>query len=80
MPDRAAFESAAVVQRQFEERFAGEPDIVGIGLGQNAAADGFAITVQVSKPPVAGSFPDRFGGLEVVVTVVGPSEAFRSSD
>ena len=75
MPDRAAFDSAASVQRQFEETFAADPNIVGIGLGLNRAADGLAISVQVSAPPTAGSLPEQFSGLEVVVVVVGRIEA-----
>ena len=74
MPDRAAFDSAVAVQRQFEARFAADPNVVGIGLGLNAAADGPALSVLVSKPPTTGTLPDRFGGLEVIVLVVGEIE------
>lgn len=73
MPDRAAFDRAAAIQRQFEAQFASDPNVVGIGLGLNAAADGPALNVQVSKPP-AGELPERFGGLEVIVLVVGEIE------
>lgn len=75
MPDRAAFDSAASVQRQFEQEFAGNPNILGIGLGLNSAADALVISVQVSEPPAVGSIPTQFGGLEVLVIVVGRIEA-----
>lgn len=71
MPDRAAFDRAAAVQRQFEQEFLPDPNIVGIGLGQNAAADGFIISVQLSETPPDGFFPKRFGGLEVLLIVAG---------
>ena len=70
MPDRA-IPDAAAIQRQFEAQFAADPNVVGIGLGANAAADGPAISVLVVEPPAAGALPERFGGLEVVVIVVG---------
>jgi hypothetical protein len=70
MPDTASVR-ARVIQRQFEEQYAADPNVVGIGLGLNAAADGPALSVQVTRPPAAGSFPEQFGGLEVIVLVVG---------
>lgn len=70
MPD-AAMVRARAVQSQFEEQYAADPNVVGIGLGLNAAKDGPALSVQVTRAPAAGTFPDQFGGLDVIVLVVG---------
>ncbi len=71
MPDHAALDRAAAIQRQFEEQFAADPNVVGIGIGLNAAENGPALNVQVTQRPAVGQLPDHFDGLEVIVIVVG---------
>jgi hypothetical protein len=75
MQDPNAADSAQLVQRQFEKQFADNPNLLGVGIGQTADETKPALTVLMSKPPAAGTLPDVFEGLDVVVVVVGANEA-----
>ena len=74
--DRQAFEKAALIQRQFEDRYCDLPSVVGVGLGLNSASDGPAINVQVTQELPVRALPKKFRGLEVVVDIVGEVQAY----
>ncbi|HTV70113.1 MAG TPA: hypothetical protein VMF90_16405 [Rhizobiaceae bacterium] len=63
------------IQKAFEERFAGEEGILGIGIRNNAAEDDLALSVSVTTREQAAKLPADFEGLEVVVDVVGEFRA-----
>lgn len=67
---------AAAIQQAFEEKFGGDEELLGVGLGLNAAGDDLAITVLARKPETASRLPSDFKGLDVVVEVVGANTAY----
>jgi hypothetical protein len=75
MPGPDAADSARLVQQQFERQFAETPNLLGVGIGQTADGNRPTLTVLVSEPPIAGALPDTFGGLDVVVVLVGANKA-----
>ncbi len=70
------FKQAETVQKAFEQQFALAPDVMGIGLGLNAKADAPALNVQVRNAEAREVLPTTFGGLDVVVEVVGDVHAY----
>lgn len=72
--DRKAFEDAIAIQREFEKRYSGIREVVGIGIGLNKAADAPAINVQIARD-AGGKLPSSFQGLDVVLDVVGDIDA-----
>ena len=67
---------AAEIQRDFEEEFGADQELLGVGIGLNAAGDDLAISVLVKRPEAASQLPSEFKGLDVVVDVVGANTAY----
>jgi hypothetical protein len=74
--DPRAFEAAMAIQKEFEDRFAALPDILGIGLCLNAESTGPALNVQVTDEPAKAHLPQTFHDLEVIVDIVGENRRF----
>lgn len=73
---RHSIDQATAIQKDFEEAYANESGVVGIGIGLNDRRDDLAINVQVSKPATVQKLPKTFDGLDVVVDVVGAVRSF----
>lgn len=71
-----AIEQASEIQRVFEDRYAKEEKVVGVGLGLNERGNDLALNVQVSDQSAVADLPKTFSGLEVIVDVVGEVEAY----
>jgi hypothetical protein len=67
---------ATEIQRAFQEKFGANEELLGIGIGLNAAGDDLAISVLVKRPETASQLPTEFKGLDVVVDVVGANTAY----
>lgn len=70
-----SMEEAVEIQKAFERRFAGNGELLSVGIGLNGAMDDLAINVCVSRPKEAEHLPKTFDGLDVVVDVVGAIRA-----
>ena len=69
--DELAMRKAEVVQKDFEDHYGNMDKIVGIGIGLNAQQNDLALNVQVSDQSALRSLPRHYGGLDVVINVVG---------
>ena len=67
---------ATEIQQAFQEAFGADQNLLGIGIGLNAAGDNLAISVLVKKQETASQLPSAFKGLDVVVDVVGANTAY----
>jgi hypothetical protein len=67
---------AVEIQKAFEEKFAGEECLVGVGIGLNSSRDDLALNVSVTRKREAQRLPKTFDGLDVVVDVVGTIRAY----
>ena len=56
----------AAIQKDFEEAYANESGVVGIGISLNDKNDDLAINVQVSQQAIVQKLPKTFDGLDVV--------------
>lgn len=74
--EAGAFEAAMAIQKEFEDRFAAMPDILGVGICLNTTSDGPALNVQVTDEPAKAHLPLTFRELEVIVDVVGENRRF----
>lgn len=70
-----SMDEARRIQKAFEERFAGEKGVLGIGIRRNAVEDDLALSVSVSTKEEAARLPANFEGLDVLVDVVGEFKA-----
>jgi hypothetical protein len=67
-PSPTSIEAARAAKASARLKFAGRPDVVGIGLTRRGA--GYAIKINVSAPGGA-ALPLEWGGVPVVTEVVG---------
>lgn len=71
-----AMRKAQVVQKDFEDHYGNMDKIVGIGIGLNAQQNDLALNVQVLDQSALGALPRHYGGLDVVINVVGEVSAY----
>lgn len=69
-------EQAERAQKAFEQKYAKNDGVLGIGVGLNAARNDLAINVFVSTDKDGSKLPSTFDGLDVVVDVAGEFRAF----
>ena len=60
---------ARSAKRAAKERFGEEPNIVGIGIGENG--EGYCLKVNLAQEPEAAGYPESIAGVPVVYAVVG---------
>lgn len=60
---------ARSAKRAAKERFGEEPNVVGIGIGENG--EGYCLKVNLAREPEATGYPERIADVPVVYAVVG---------
>ena len=65
----AALDDARAAKVTLAARLAGEPAVVGIGVGR--APGGWAVRVDLARPVPELALPGEIDGVPVLVTVVG---------
>ena len=65
----AALADARAAKATLAARLAGEPVVVGVGVGR--APDGWAVRVALARPAPELALPSEVDGVPVVVAVVG---------
>ena len=73
---KRSMSEAQTIQKQFEDMYASEPGVNGIGLGLNQSEDDFSLKVFASDPTVKKTLPNTYSDLEVQVDVSGPIKSY----